>query len=152
MEQKTTSNSSSATMATTDATSTSAVESIVKALSELENDIDAIAARVEEMKKRIMAHSNEEIEKLKQQIIAFANEEAKKIIDRAKADAEAESSAVVKEAEKSLALIRKNIDASFDRAVDAIVKTVLESSGGSTIKEAAKDVAPTTASSRKSKR
>ena len=77
------------------------------------------------MKKRIMAHSNEEIEKLKQQIILLANEEAKKIVDKAKAEADAESADISKQAEKSLAVIRKNVDSSFDRAVDSIVKTVL---------------------------
>ena len=45
----------------------------------------------EEMKKRIMAHSNEEIERLKQQIIDLANQEAKKIVDSAKAEADSES-------------------------------------------------------------
>jgi F0F1-type ATP synthase membrane subunit b/b' len=77
------------------------------------------------MKKRIMAHSNEEIEKLKQQIILLANEEAKRIVDKAKAEADAESADITKQAEKSLAVIKKNVDSSFDRAVDSIVKTVL---------------------------
>jgi vacuolar-type H+-ATPase subunit H len=106
-------------------TSHSAVEGIVGALSELETDIDSLYSRVEEMKKRIMAHSNEEIEKLKQQIILLANEEAKKIVDKAKTEADAESADITKQAEKSLAVIKKNVDSSFDRAVDSIVKTVL---------------------------
>jgi F0F1-type ATP synthase membrane subunit b/b' len=106
-------------------TSHSAVESIVGALSELETDIDSLYSRVDEMKKRIMAHSNEEIEKLKQQIILLANEEAKKIVDKAKTEADAESADITKQAEKSLAVIKKNVDSSFDRAVDSIVKTVL---------------------------
>jgi F0F1-type ATP synthase membrane subunit b/b' len=106
-------------------TSHSAVESIVGALSELETDIDSLYSRVDEMKKRIMAHSNEEIEKLKQQIILLANEEARRIVDKAKAEADAESAEFSKQAEKSLAGIKKNVDSSFDRAVDGIVKTVL---------------------------
>lgn len=77
------------------------------------------------MKKRIMAHSNEEIEKLKQQIILLANEEARRIVDKAKAEADAESADISKQAEKSLAVIKKNVDSSFDRAVDSIVRTVL---------------------------
>jgi V/A-type H+-transporting ATPase subunit G/H len=106
-------------------TSHSAVESIVSALAQLETDIDGMNARVDEMKKRLMAHSNEQIEKLKQQIIAVANEEAKKIVESARAEAEAESATIMKDAEKNLAAIKKNIDSSFDKAVESIVKTVL---------------------------
>lgn len=103
----------------------SAVDSIISALSQLETEIDGMNARVDEMKKRLMARSNEQVDKLKQQVIAVANEEAKRIVDGARAEAEAESSQIMKDAEKSLATIKKNIDASFDRAVDSIVKTVL---------------------------
>lgn len=106
-------------------TSHSAVESIIGALAQLETEIDGMNARVDEMKRRLMAHSNEQVEKLRQQIISMANEEAKKIVDSAKAEAEAESAAVMKDAEKNLASIKKNIDASFDKAVESIVKTVL---------------------------
>jgi vacuolar-type H+-ATPase subunit H len=106
-------------------TSHSAVETIVSALSELENDIDRLYGRVEEMKKRIIAHSNEEIEKLKQQIITLANEEAKQIVDSAKAEAEAESENIGEVGRANLANIRKNIKASFDATVDSIVQAVL---------------------------
>jgi vacuolar-type H+-ATPase subunit H len=106
-------------------TSHSAVETIVSALSELENDIDAMYGRVEEMKRHIIAHSDEEIEKLKQQIITLANEEAKQIVDSAKAEAEAESEEIAEIGRANLANIRKNIKASFDAAVDSIVQAVL---------------------------
>lgn len=106
-------------------TSHSTVEAIVGALSELETDLDGLYGRVDEMKRRIVAHSNEEIDKLRQQVILIANEEAKKIVDKAKVEADAESADITKQAEKSLAGIKKNIDSSFDRAVDNIVKTVL---------------------------
>jgi V/A-type H+/Na+-transporting ATPase subunit G/H len=103
----------------------SAVDSIIGALSQLEADIDGMNARVDEMKRRMMARSNEQVEKLKQQITAVANEEAKKIVDGARAEAEAESAQITKDAEKNLASIKKNIDSSFDKAVDSIVKAVL---------------------------
>ena len=106
-------------------TSHSTVETIVSALSELENDIDKLYNHVEEMKKRIIAHSNEEIEKLKQQIINLANEEAKQIVDSAKAEAEAESENIGEVGRANLANIRKNIKASFDLTVDSIVQAVL---------------------------
>jgi len=106
-------------------TSHSAVETIVSALSELENDIDRLYGRVEEMKKRIIAHSNEEIEKLKQQIITLANKEAKQIVDSAKTEAEAESENIGEVGRANLATIRKNIKTSFDATVDSIVQAIL---------------------------
>jgi F0F1-type ATP synthase membrane subunit b/b' len=109
-------------------TSHSTVETIVSALSELENDIDRLYSHVEEMKKRIIAHSNEEIEKLKQQIINLANEEAKQIVDSAKTKAEAESENIGEVGRANLANIRKNIKASFDATVDSIVQAVLGNS------------------------
>lgn len=109
-------------------TSHSVVEGIVGSLSELESDIDKINSQVDEMKRRLMAQSNDQIDQLKQQIITMATEEAKKIVDSAKAEAEAESATILKEAEKNLAAIKKNIEASFDKAVDSIIKTVLETS------------------------
>ena len=106
-------------------TSHSAVETIVSALSELENDIDGMYGRVEEMRKRIIVHSDEEIENLKQQIITLANEEAKQIVDSTKAEAEAESEEIGEIGRANLANIRKNIKASFDATVDSIVQAVL---------------------------
>ena len=106
-------------------TSHSTVEAIVSSLSELETDLDGLYGRVEDMRKRILAHANEEVDKLKQQVVVLANEEAKKIVDKAKAEADAESAEITKQAEKSLAGIKKNIDSSFDKAVDSIVRTVL---------------------------
>ena len=106
-------------------TSHSAVETIVSALSELEGDIDGFYARAEEMKKRIMAYSNEEVEKLKQQVTATANEEAKKIVDSARAEAEAQSEKIGEIGRATTANLKKNINSSFDAAVDSIVRTVL---------------------------
>ena len=106
-------------------TSHSAVETIVSALSELENDIDGMHGRVEEMKRRIITHSDEEIEKLKQQLITIANEEAKQIVDSTKTEAEAESEKIGEIGRANLANIRKNIKASFDATVDSIVQAVL---------------------------
>jgi vacuolar-type H+-ATPase subunit H len=106
-------------------TSHSEVETIVSALSELENDIDRMYGRVEEMRRRIIARSDEEIENLKQRIITLANEEAKQIVDSTKAEAEAESEEIGEIGRADLANIRKNIKASFDATVDSIVQAVL---------------------------
>lgn len=114
-------------------TSHSAVETIVSALSELENDIDGMYGRVEEMRRRIIAHSDEEIENLKQQIIALANEEAQQIVDRTKAEAEAESEEIGEIGRANLANIRKNIKASFDTTVNSIVHAVLGDTATATL-------------------
>jgi F0F1-type ATP synthase membrane subunit b/b' len=119
-------------------TSNSAVETIVAALSELEGDIDGLYVRVEEMKKRLMAHSNEEVEKLKQQVIAMANEEAKQIVDRARAEAEAESEKIGEMGRANIANLKKNVNSSFDAAVDSIVKTILGDISASSIPKTAK--------------
>jgi len=119
-------------------TSHSAVETIVGALSGLEGDIDQLYVRVEEMKKRIMAHSNEEVEKLKQQVIAMANEEAKRIVDSARAEAEAESEKIGEMGRANVANLKKNINSSFDAAVDSIVRTVLGDTAPAGTQKAAK--------------
>ena len=119
-------------------TSHSAVETIVGALSELEGDIDGMYARVEEMKKRIMAHSNEEVEKLKQQVIEMANEEARKIVDIAKAEAEAESEKIGEMGRATVANLKKNINSSFDEAVESIIRTVLGDASAQNTQKATK--------------
>jgi V/A-type H+/Na+-transporting ATPase subunit G/H len=103
----------------------SSVEDIVKALSELEKEMDNLNSKVAEMKKRIIAYSTEEIENLRQQTISIANEEAKKILATARAEAEEESSMIVKETDKSLGVVKKNINSSYDKAVDNIIKMIL---------------------------
>ena len=136
-------------------TSHSAVETIVSSLSELEKDIDGLYGRVEEMKKRIIVHSNEEIEKLKQQIIILANEEAKQIVDSAKAEADAESENIGEVGRASLANIRKNIKASFDATVDSIVQAVLGNTAtimGTTTQTAEKKSQPSAPPPSKSKK
>ena len=109
----------------------SSVEVIINALAELEKDIDNFNLKIEEMKKRMMIYSNEQIENLKQQTISIANEESKKIVDIAKKEAEDESALIAKEADKRLSDIKKNIDSALDRAVDNIVNMVLKETGSS---------------------
>jgi vacuolar-type H+-ATPase subunit H len=103
----------------------SSVEDIINALAELEKDMDNLNSKVEEMRKRLIVYSDEEVEKLKQQVIIIANEEAKKIVDRAKTEAEIESSMIVKETDRHFEDIKKNIDSSYHKAVDSIVKIIL---------------------------
>ena len=109
----------------------SSVEVIINALAELEKDIDNLSLKIEEMRKRMIIYSNEQIENLKRQTISIANEEAKKIVDIAKKEAEDESSVIAKEADNRLSDIKKNIDSALDRAVDSIVNMVLKETGSS---------------------
>ena len=101
------------------------VESIINALSELEDDLDNINNKTDEMKRRLINSSHEQIEHLKENIITLANGEAKKIIDSARQEAEKESSTILKESDNELANIKKNIESSFDKAVEVAVKVIL---------------------------
>src|ERR1051325_3730483 len=111
----------------------SSVEVIINALAELEKDIDNLNSKIEEMKKRILIYSNEQIENLKQQTISVANEEAKRIVDIAKKEAEDESSLITRESDNRLSDIKKNIDSTLDRAVNEIVNMVLRETGSSQV-------------------
>jgi F0F1-type ATP synthase membrane subunit b/b' len=104
------------------------VESIVKALTELEHDIDVVKFKVEELRKRMINWSHDEIEKLKQQIITAAKEEAEQITDKAKKEAEEESVIITKESEENLSRIRKNIESLSDTITDKIVKMIVKGS------------------------
>ncbi|MFZ1878461.1 MAG: hypothetical protein WAU25_15650, partial [Nitrososphaeraceae archaeon] len=101
------------------------VESIINALSELEDDLDNINSKTDEMKRRLINSSHEQIEHLKENIITLANGEAKKIIDSARQEAEKESSTILKESDNELANIKKNIESSYDKAVEVAVKIIL---------------------------
>lgn len=72
-----------------------------------------------------MAQSNEEVDKLKQQVISMANEEAKRIVDTARAEADAESEKIGETGRVNVANLKKNINSSFDAAVDSVIRTVL---------------------------
>ena len=50
----------------------SSVEKIVSALSELENDIESLSVKVQDMKKRIISTSDNEIAQLREKIIQVA--------------------------------------------------------------------------------
>lgn len=101
------------------------VESIVNALSELEDDLDNINNKTDEMKRRLINSSHEQIEHLKENIITLANGEAKKVIDSARQEAEKESSTILKDSDNELANIKKNIESSYDKAVEVAIKVIL---------------------------
>ena len=103
----------------------SSVEKIVSALSELANDIESLAVKVQEMKKRIVSTSDNEIAQLREKIIQVAKTESDKIISSAKQEAEEKSQKISAEAETNLTKLRENTKLSFDKSVKLVVDSVL---------------------------
>lgn len=104
---------------------TSHLEGVVSALSEMEKEIDVIKADVEDMKRSLVALAREEADRLKNQIISSANETMKAELDKATQEAESKSEEILKKSETEVKDLQKKIDASLEKAVDAVVKTVL---------------------------
>lgn len=102
----------------------SSVESIVSALSELESDIDSLSSKVDEMKKNLMVHSEQEISNIRERVIEIAKEEAAKILNISKEEAEEESAKILEEAEQNLTKVKTNIESSFNNCVDIVLKSV----------------------------
>jgi vacuolar-type H+-ATPase subunit H len=103
----------------------SSVDKIVNALSELENDIESLSIKVQDMKKRIITDSDIEISKLREKIIEIAKKESEKIILDAKQEAEEGSQKILNEAETNLTKLRENTKLSFEKSVKLVVDYVL---------------------------
>lgn len=103
----------------------SSVEKIITSLSELENDMESLSVRVQDMKKRIISTSDKEIAQLREKIIEVAKTESEKIISTAKQEAEEKSQKILEEAETNLTKLRENTKLSFDKSVKLVVDTVL---------------------------
>lgn len=102
----------------------SSVESIVNALSELESDIDNLSSKVDEMKKNLMVHSEQEISNIREKVIGIAKEQAGKITNNSKDEAEKESAKILEDTEQNLTKVRTNIESSFNKCVDIVLKSV----------------------------
>ena len=102
----------------------SSVESIVSALSELESDIDSLSSKVDEMKKSLIVHSEQEISNIRERVIEIAKEEAGKIMNISKEEAEKESAKILEEADQNLTKVRTNIESSFNKCVEIVLKSV----------------------------
>ena len=103
----------------------SSVEKIVTSLSELENDIESLSTKVQDMKKRLISTSDKEIAQLREKIIEIAKAESEKIISSAKQEAEEKSQKISEEAETNLTKLRENTKLSFDKSVKLVVDSVL---------------------------
>ena len=104
----------------------SKVTGIIKALNNLEEDIDSLNTKVAEMKKQLSVKAQNEIDNLMQKIRDMATKEAEIIINAAKEKANAEASKISEEGEVRLTQIQSKIDTNFDEAVKHVVSTVLK--------------------------
>lgn len=105
--------------------SSSPLERILSSLSELEKDIDAVKASIEDIRRRLNSYSEEEVGKLNEKLTNMANQEAKRIVEQARKEAEEEAARIIAEGENSLQKIKKNIQGSREKAVDLIVDRIL---------------------------
>lgn len=105
---------------------TSKVDVIVKALAELENDIDSLNSKVADMKKSLQTTTQKEKDKLMEQVREMATKEAEAMINQARQKAKAQAEQILKTGEEKVEKTKNQIDAKFDEAVDYVVSTVLK--------------------------
>lgn len=106
--------------------SESKVSGIIKALNDLENNLDSINSKVADMKKQLLVKAQAEIDILLQKTREMATTEAESIISSSEAKAKSESSKILKNGDSKLTEIKGKIDANFDDAVKHVVSTVLK--------------------------
>ncbi|MBI2127071.1 MAG: hypothetical protein HYU02_07155 [Thaumarchaeota archaeon] len=101
------------------------LEGVISALSEMEKELDVIKASVEEMKRSLVALAREQAEQVKNQIVSEANGAMKEELDRATQEAQMKAKEIMAKSEAEVKKLQSKIDASFDKAADAVVKAVL---------------------------
>ncbi len=104
----------------------SKVSGIIKSLGELEEDLDSLNGKVEDMKRQMYLKTTSKIDSMLEKTRDMATKEAEAIIDAAKEQATAESAKIEEEGQSKLAEIQSSIDANFDKAVSHVVLTVLK--------------------------
>lgn len=107
------------------ATAESRVGGIIKSLSELEDDLDALNSKAADMRKSLSTRAQSEIDRLLVEVRKMATAEAETIIDDARAAAKLQAKKIAQDGEKRLEQMRSKIDANFDDAVKYVVSTVL---------------------------
>jgi vacuolar-type H+-ATPase subunit H len=98
------------------------VEGIVNTLAEIETEIDRLSTKVEGLKKQMIANSEEQITYLRQKLTEMAKEEAEKIVNGAREEAENESAEILKNGDKYLEKIKKNIESSLGNCVELVLR------------------------------
>jgi len=102
------------------------VDTIIKALSELESDIDSQNEKLADMKKLLNQRAQKEMDQLHETITQIATKEAEVIIAEAREKANSESQRIMTAGDVNLKDVQNKIDAKFNEAVDHVVLTVLK--------------------------
>jgi vacuolar-type H+-ATPase subunit H len=103
----------------------SAIEVTIATLGEMEKELDALKAKVEEFKREIQGLARAEVERAKADAIRLAEDEARHLLERTRLAAEVEATKIRARADETLKALGARIDERFDRAVDEVVKAVL---------------------------
>jgi len=104
----------------------SKVTGIIKSLNVLEDDMDSLNNKAEDMKKQLNIKALSEIDSLLEKTREMATKEAEVIINASKEKATTESVKITQEGETKLSELQSKIDAGFDEAVKNVVSTVLK--------------------------
>ncbi len=104
----------------------SKVTGIIKSLNLLENDLDSLNSKVDDMKKQLFVKAQTEIDGLLEKTREMATKEAELIINASKEKATAESVKISQAGDAKLSEIQSSVDANFDEAVKHVVTTVLK--------------------------
>ena len=102
------------------------VDTIIKALSGLETEIESLNEQLVDMKKQLNQMAQKEIDRLKDKITEMATEEAEVIISEAREKAKEEGQRIITAGDINLKDIQNKIDAKFNEAVEHVVSTVLK--------------------------
>jgi len=102
------------------------VDTIIKALSGLESNIDSLNEKLADMKKELNQKAQKEIDKLQEEVTQMATKEAEVIISESREKANSESQRIMTAGDLNLNDVQNKIDAKFNEAVDIVVSTVLK--------------------------
>ena len=104
----------------------SKVTGIIKSLNILEEDMDSLNKKAEDMEKQLKVKALSEIDSLLEKTRKMATKEAEVIINASKEKATTESAKIVQDGETKLSELQSKIDAGFDEAVKNVVSTILK--------------------------
>ncbi len=107
-------------------TSPGKVDTIIKALSGLESNIDSLNEKLADMKKELNQKAQKEIDKLLEEVSRMASKEAEGIITESREKANSESQRIMTAGDLNLKDVQNKIDAKFNEAVIHVVSTVLK--------------------------
>ena len=102
------------------------VDTIIKALSGLESNIDSLNEKLADMKKELNQKAQREIDKLQEEVTKMATKEAEVIITESREKANSESQRIMTTGDLNLKDVQNKIDSKFNEAVDHVVSTVLK--------------------------